>query len=377
MAWRILYGFGGCGNFGDDYMLDCWVRHFKTNRPELNLCVVRPDRWLEGFYSKNCKFNLNFSFHDLLQEAISSLRGVTNDHIEHNILAGKKAASQILSTAAERKFLLELECIQMFGGGYWNRRYAEPWGLAAMLSEISMALNVPLIATGVGVTPTLQKNRKSVDEIISRFDLIEVRDIESYNELSNKYPGQKVIFGSDDTFISPVRTKEYTKPSKSAINICVQSNLAGDESHPKILKRILEFISGYETNFDLNYLQFDDVPDQIFLEKLQAALGKKIKRYSKNEMLSDGLPIKPVDVCISTRFHMHLLAARVGAKGAYVATGDEYYNVKHKSVSDLGSNWANLLSSTQRLSEVANVVSSPIEESRERVAKLSRLSAYL
>ncbi|MDH4541725.1 polysaccharide pyruvyl transferase family protein [Sulfitobacter faviae] len=377
MSWRILYGFGGCGNFGDDYMLDRWISYYGDNRADLSLCVVRPDRWLESFYSASSNFSLETGFHEIFRRAVETLRGVTEDHIEHNILAGKKAALDILSSEEHRGRLLELEAIQFFGGGYWNKRYAEPWGMAALLSEISFALNVPLIATGVGVTPVLQKNRQSVDEIISRFDLIEVRDIESYEEFSRKYPCSNIVFGSDDTFITPVRVEGSPENTETSINICVQSNLAGDESHDRILNRILKFIDGYEGTFDIKYLQFHDGPDQVFFKKLEAALGIDIRVYTKTDMLRNGLPIKKNDVCISTRFHLHLLAARVGAKGAYVATGDDYYSVKHKSVCDLGSDWLDLLNSTQCLEDMLKANFDSIDEKRERAMKLSRLSGYI
>lgn len=377
MTLRILYGFGGCGNFGDDYILDRWIDYYSKSRIGLNLCIARPDRWLESFYSEKRNVRICGFFHEEFSNAIESMRGVNADHIEHNISAGKKAAFEIISSPDYRLALRELESIQMFGGGYWNRRYAESWGMASMFSEISLALGIPIIATGVGITPVLQKNRRSVDEIISRFDLIEVRDIESYMEFSKKYPDTKVIFGSDDTFISPVHVRDASELQNPSINLCIQSNLAGDESHGKILNRILEFIDGFDNAFDLRYLKFHDGPDQIFLKKIEEALGENIRSYTKDEMLRYGLPISADDICITTRFHLHLLAARVGSRGAYVVTGDDYYSVKHKSVCDLGSNWINLLGSSDNLKDILTSNFSSIDETREQIVKISRVSSHI
>lgn len=377
MTWRILYGFGGCGNFGDDYILDRWVDRFSESRVGLNLCIARPDRWLESFYSDRNSVSVWASFHKAFLSALEDLRGITTDHIEHNILAGKRAALDIMASSDNNFVFRELEAIQMFGGGYWNRRYAEPWGMAAMFSEISLALGVPLIATGVGVTPILKANRRSVDEIISRFSFIEVRDIESYVHFSRRYPDTKVVFGSDDTFISPVRIQKDLERQKPSINICIQSNLAGDELHGRILDRLIQFIDGWEGVWQLNYLNFHDGPDKVFLRKFEDALGTDIRSYSKDEMLRHGLPISKSDVCITTRFHLHLLAARVGARGAYVVTGDEYYSVKHKSVCDLGSNWINFLGSGDRLSDLLEYHSDAIDEKREIAMKISRVSPYI
>ena len=56
------------------------------------------------------------------------------------------------------------------------------------------------------------------------------------------------------------------------------------------------------------------------------------------DVWTHGLPLSGRQTWVTSRFHLHLLAAAAGARG--IAVGMKgYYDVKHESVAALGSGW--------------------------------------
>lgn len=51
------------------------------------------------------------------------------------------------------------------------------------------------------------------------------------------------------------------------------------------------------------------------------------------------MPARAGQTWVSTRFHLHLLAAAAGASGVAVAGRTDYYPIKHESLRDAGSRW--------------------------------------
>jgi hypothetical protein len=58
-----------------------------------------------------------------------------------------------------------------------------------------------------------------------------------------------------------------------------------------------------------------------------------------SEVWRHGMPVAPHQTWLSTRFHLHLVAAAVGANGVAVSVNRDYYATKHGSLMRLGSNW--------------------------------------
>lgn len=345
MRSRILYCFGGCGNFGDDYILDQWVDFYKKNDPDLKLLIARRDHWLSDFYRDVPGFSLQPVFAEEYFLALTEKAVEGADYVRAAMLAGKAAAGVMLDPSSENADLLRgVEAIHFCGGGYWNRIFKDVWGMASMLSEIAVALDVPLYGTGLGLTPALV-GRPLADKIVKRFNFIETRDQEGFADFSARYPGLNLAYGLDDVFLTPVKANDAERHNRRPrIYFCIQSDLREDVNHARILEKCLQLLAQHGDRYDVGYLKFHDAPDTVFLDKLRAATDRPIHVYDKNMLLRDGLPVAEQDVCVTTRFHLHLLAARLGARGGYVWTGDEYYRIKHKSLTDIGSGWVDFLS---------------------------------
>jgi hypothetical protein len=61
--------------------------------------------------------------------------------------------------------------------------------------------------------------------------------------------------------------------------------------------------------------------------------------YPFAEIMDAGLPAAAGQRWLSSRFHLHLMAAAAGAHGVAVSINSGYYTNKHRSLIDRGSGW--------------------------------------
>jgi hypothetical protein len=66
-----------------------------------------------------------------------------------------------------------------------------------------------------------------------------------------------------------------------------------------------------------------------------------VEKATYESLTFEPLPIGPGDYVITSRFHPHLMAARAGAQGQYLAPG-AYSTTKHNSVVELGSTFTKI-----------------------------------
>src|SRR5699024_5907724 len=73
------------------------------------------------------------------------------------------------------------------------------------------------------------------------------------------------------------------------------------------------------------------------------------------ELWATGLPARPGQVWLTTRFHPHLFAAARGASGVALRSGSAYYDVKHGSLLAAGSRWTSVPADEDPRSVVSGV----------------------
>ncbi len=69
--------------------------------------------------------------------------------------------------------------------------------------------------------------------------------------------------------------------------------------------------------------------------------GYRVAFFPLDNLLRRGLPARPGQRWLTTRFHPHLLAAAKGCSGSFISVSEEYYGVKHHAVLRMGSRWTN------------------------------------
>ncbi|GGC91303.1 hypothetical protein GCM10010994_56310 [Chelatococcus reniformis] len=348
--------------------MDRWLAHASTKSSPGQLYVNSWQDWLAARYRGSDRIVFGKHLQHPVRAEVASLSG--GDSLDDFLAAGERAASNLLAAPPAAGGILDkIESFHLAGGGYLNLITKAHFAHLSFMAALAKSLGVPIFGTGLGLMPLNGTNR--LYEVLSTFRFIEARDIESFDWLTSVGLKSVAISGLDDTFISPVVGGAPSSPRRLIVN--VQSDMGGSHLHSTLLRVMKDYIHTYSRDFsDLLYVSFFDKSDVIFHEALQQALGISISLLNKSDLLADGLPFSPSDVVISSRFHCHLLAARCGASGLYIVARKGYYDVKHKSILDIGSGWISFLDDPPGPSEL---LPPAIDEQGQLAKKAALLTA--
>lgn len=120
--------------------------------------------------------------------------------------------------------------------------------------------------------------------------------------------------------------------------VCIQNDIKNADITNLLLNKIREIhIHEHREIFLVEFLpkhDFQILSSLVFI-------SDKIRIISFESLWNHSFYFTENDICIGTRFHFHLLAARSGARGIFGSV-DEYYGIKHDSILDIGSQWQNV-----------------------------------
>ncbi|WP_458095620.1 polysaccharide pyruvyl transferase family protein [Roseomonas sp. WA12] len=335
---HVFYCYGGNRNFGDDYILDQWIRFALDNAPSKKLIANCGAAWMQAYHMDDPVFFNDFLAGTSKAFVVRAKEGAEALGVAGCIRAGIEAAEHMLeNNTAWRSTLSRISAFHVCGGGFLNDHFRFSFAAVSMMATLAKRLGVPLYGTGLGLLP-LQRDTPGLAELFGQFTLIETRDHQSFEFVKAESPEANVIFGVDDTFISEVKTSR--EPDRSpALYINVQKDMKLAGRHQSLLDGIMTVMEANRGHFSsVRYLNFFQKHDMQFVNVLRKAVADAAI-YDKDLIFEDGLPFRPGDFCISTRFHCHLLASRAGVKGSYISGSAGYYDIKHGSVAKLGSNW--------------------------------------
>jgi polysaccharide pyruvyl transferase WcaK-like protein len=332
----MIYLVGGSGvpNFGDELMAASWLRYLNSQHPDKRIVM------------------------EVKNPSISSLMlGGLHPRASHVSIIKKIAATKPLPTFWENvnrgyrfmhrkgfqhhaifdgveKILNKAEVIHLFGGGYINENWPHTGFLLGFAAALQDEAGCKLYGTGLGLMPMSDppaEFSRTFRRIIDRFEFIESRDAEGYAKISRLQTREgTVINGLDDTFMNSSGRLKAAEGRTMHISCFLDDNNLAIfiEAIQRLRRR-----SDWEFN---KVLFWECAPhrDRKALEALREILPE-IENVSLWNLIED-IPVHPGDAMITTRFHPHLLAARAGAMGYYIHSGD-YYRTKHESVVALGS----------------------------------------
>ncbi len=352
----ILFCYGGNNNFGDDYLLDLWIRWYRSKG--VTVVVPTVDDWMSALYFGDGGVHLSGWMAQVARQEHRKRKSVA-DLGEALLESGGAAAGRIIATEGPWKDVVpRIRGIHLAGGGYLNSYFERGWLMAATLTDLARRLSVPVFGTGLGLTPMPESVSLSTG-VLSRFDRLEVRDEESFAAVRNLLGSSSaVVQGIDDAFLAPVRTATDTS-REGTLTICVQSDMEGASLHDSLVDRI-ESTVALNPERPVRYLEFFG-PDRRFRQRL-AERVRIDEVVTKPVLFAGGLPITGQDVVVTTRFHLHLLAARAGARGVFASARAGYYDVKHASVVRCGSRWSNVEETGSGAIDLGSLVPPQINE---------------
>ncbi|MDV6012386.1 polysaccharide pyruvyl transferase family protein [Haloechinothrix sp. LS1_15] len=325
----------GFPNFGDDLIAAAWLEYLAEHAPHAEV-------WLDTHSPGQARV--------LLDGLHPGLR-VTDTLWQLSAAAPSSQAWQLgswVQAAVENPgmvprlhhgimLLWRAEVVHVLGGGYINALWPRHIGLLAGVAAAVRRSGGRAAMTGHGLLPVVEDGASLLTSLAGRFDIAEARDAESAGMLG-------IEQGVDDAFLAigrlGVADVAATWPDGDApdVFLCVQGDLV-DEGVNALAGRVWELLQGWRVAPErVCFVEGIPGTDREVFALLERELpGARF--YPFADVWDSGLPAAPGQTWISTRFHVHLMAAAAGAAGVAVPVKPGYYTVKHRSLVELGSGW--------------------------------------
>lgn len=337
----------GIPNFGDELIARSWIRHIARRHPRARVvldchtpgtaAVLLRDEH-PGLLVVDTVWRIaNSQQHVPIMQAIRHMRAaVTDPGLEPHLASGLR-------------LLQQATVVHVLGGGYINAM----WPHNLLVLEAARAAadvgGARTAATGQGLLPVPAPTSPWVTalaEIAGDLDLVDVRDAGSAHLLHGLR--RPASHSGDDAWLTHGQSTSVYAPRDKASRrwmFVVQSDLVGDDTTSSatatdhIDDALRELISRWGIRGD-DCAFVEGIPrtDRHTFDRL-APLLPGAQFISFEELWDTGLPARPGQVWISSRFHFHLLAGAAGAAGVHLPGRSDYYPIKHTSLVDAGSRW--------------------------------------
>lgn len=347
MAKYLLIGAVGGPNFGDEVILSSWIKLIKEfDSGAVILCDgYNPDNVAQFVGSDVYTLKPDESLWACTYSAVSEqVQSSSNswDEIQAGFRDSGKAWNVIKCVEAVRQH--NIDQVHIIGGGYLNELWPANYIILLLARLIAWKSGARIIATGLGLLPTKKDDVSGLIGILSTFDSVDVRDVESFELLKALIP-QKLSFSGDDALLL-IDNGHIEYPLQNVdvptLVICLQNDLfPGDDTVAGLFSTTsIELLKSYGIkNIVYAAAMSADVraPSETLRQQLESH-GFSISLLDPKELAEDGFPVSAGGLIITSRYHPHLLAALSGFNGiAFSATG--YYDTKHQAVRNMGSKW--------------------------------------
>lgn len=333
---RILIGGAGAPNYGDELIIRAWIERFS---PPIH--AAEPLVFFENSAESCHKFHhsdkpslaTRVSFRDDLTDIADSEKSLAFwNHVERGFTFMRDFGFAGIGYQGNHKLFNALS-FHLHGGGYFYQPRADKGFFLGLAASFAKIYGIPAFATGIGFGPfdDACPNPERFEEILSYFQLFETRDAASHLHLSRLAPSANLISGVDDSFFLP-DDKIFRRDSSVR-----RLHLSLITHHLKDLPEgFWPWLVAQSAHFDeIKFWVSFPWEDQEAIDRAQAELPR-CSIITARECVFYRPPIGESDVFIVQRFHVHLAAARAGARGFYLAH-DDYYRQKHESLVALGS----------------------------------------
>ncbi|MBO1413390.1 polysaccharide pyruvyl transferase family protein [Streptomyces sp. FH025] len=322
----------GIPNYGDELIAATWLRHLAEVAPDVDVVVdcLYPGvavGHLAGVHPRARFTSLLWQL--CLRRWADESPAATCAWVEGAV----RDPASVPELAAGITALRGAQVVHLLGGGYVNAIWPAFTGLMAGIAAAAGASGARTAMTGQGLWPPAD-DAGVTRSLIERFDVVDVRDAPSA-AFAGLDPRTDHC---DDVFLGFGPHLLRTDEEVPEVMVSVQSLLAGSRSAAEETVRfVAEVLRAWRVT-DVGLLECSPDKDRDVLAAAEELLPGA-RRYPLDEVLAHGLPARPGQCWISTRFHPHAVAGAAGAHGVALAVRADYYGPKHRSLIDAGSSW--------------------------------------
>lgn len=224
--------------------------------------------------------------------------------------------------------------MHLLGGGYINALWPHQVGVVAGMAAARQLSGAALYGTGLGLLPESQ-DLPHLAPTLQSFDHVSCRDRPSAHRFG-------LPAGLDDLFLGITTDLPPFSPAPHRardVMVCVQQDLIHPESFAVVANLLRERIRNcLDEGKTVGYVEALPGSDRQMFEALEG-LVSEADLVSFAELWNDGLPARTGQQWYTSRFHLHLAAAAHGAAGTALGVAQGYYDIKHRSLQELGTGW--------------------------------------
>ncbi|NKY57244.1 polysaccharide pyruvyl transferase family protein [Nocardia flavorosea] len=326
-----LAGPAGHPNYGDELITAGWLNYLAETAPEAEVWVDThspgPAQVLLGALHPRARFT--DTLWRLCWEAPS------DDPWQVASWVRRAVADPGLAPRWDRGIALlrRADVLHLLGGGYINRIWPRHIGLLAGAAAAARASGARCAATGLGLFPEPEGAAELVRATAAEFAIADVRDRASADLLGTTP-------GVDDAFLAQpkLRTSEDDPPE---VMLCLQGDQV-DIGIDALASAVLRILRAWQVPPErIGVVEAIPGADRKVFDLIEHQLpGARF--YPFVDIWEHGLPATAGQTWLTTRFHMHLVAATAGATGVAIPISADFYATKHRSLIELGSGWTML-----------------------------------
>lgn len=327
-----LVATSGHPNYGDELITATWLKHLARTAPDSEVWVdcpnPGPSSVLLGHFHPRVRFT--DTFWRLCWEAPSDEPWAVASFVQHAINDPGLAPRWV----AGIELAARMELFHVIGGGFINSIWPRHIGLLAATVAAARRSGGRAAMTGQGLWPTQEEARPLLRALAAQFAVVDVRDEASAGLLKDTC---EVSLTGDDMFFG-VEPGLYRTDDLPDVMVCLQSDML-QVSVPALAGFLLDTLRHWEVASEqIGFVEgIPRVDREVFALVEHDLPGARF--YPFSEIMAAGLPAATGQCWLSSRFHMHLMAAAAGAHGVAVSVNPDYYSTKHRSLVDRGSGW--------------------------------------
>lgn len=328
-----LIGTSGHPNYGDELITAGWLRHLARTAPDAEVWLDSP--------RPGPSTVLFDGLHPGLRCVDTLFHGCWNapEAAPDEILAfGRRLVHEpglIPREAVGVEHLARVDVVHVLGGGYINGIWPHHLALLGAAREIGDHHGARTALTGAGLTPFASGSEGSVGEVLSGFDVVDVRDEETLAAIQGRVP--HATCSGDDAFLA-LRDELYDRRHVTRTVLCLQSDML-EVPLEEVADYVVRTLRAWDVDQERVTLIECIPPDDVKVLPLLEPHLPRLSVVPFSGIWRGGLPSGPGARWISTRFHPHLVTAAAGTWGVAIPVSGGYYRTKHQSLTRLGSGW--------------------------------------
>ncbi|MGK3709332.1 polysaccharide pyruvyl transferase family protein [Arthrobacter sp. IK3] len=330
MARPVIYLIGTSGhpNFGDEFITAAWIKYIAETAPEAEVWLDSPQPGASSTLFAGMHPHLFVT--DTLWRAVSESSHLPVEEVGSRV---RNLVTNLGSPAFDLGLLKlrEARSLHLVGGGYLNGVWPHHFALTDAMRAVKELTGAKLFATGHGLMP-VPGGLTEPAEFFRDFDYVSVRDQDSAQQYG-------VPLGVDDAFLGAASEIGRDTPEADGMFVCIQSDMTDTETFEKTIAGVRPIIErAISEGKPVSYVEAIPGVDHAAFARLSDLIpGEKFIPFA--HIWQHGLPLSAHQEWVTTRFHFHLLASAAGAKGIALGIRPGYYDIKHRSLVELGSGW--------------------------------------